>query len=305
MSRRSLKVSLEGIRVLDAIDRQGSFAAAAAELCVVTSSITHVVRNLEADLVLNLFDRSGRRARFTREGRMLLERGRHLLAQAAQFDAEVQLIATGWEAQLVLSVDQVLRLAPLNPLFAAFCKAAPQTSLKVQREAAAGSWDALLDGRADLVVGAPAAGPPGGGYESMPLCTIKFVLAVAPQHPLAHVDGVIADDELARHRSVILGDTTRGLPHLQYGLVQNRNCLSVPDSDAKLQAILLGIGCGFLPERLAKQHVRAGRLALLRVETPHPPSQSTLAWRAGENGRALKWWIEQLTRPRLAQGLFF
>ena len=65
------------------------------------------------------------------------------------------------------------------------------------------------------------------------------------------------------------------------------------------------VRCGFLPERLAKQHVRAGRLVLLRVETPHPPSQSTLAWRAGENGRALKWWIEQLTRPRLAQGLFF
>ncbi len=305
MTRHSLKVSLEGLRVLDAIDRRGSFSAAAAELCVVTSSITHVVRNLEAELSLNLFDRSGRRARYTREGRTLLERGRHLLAQAARFDAEVQLIATGWEAQLVLSVDQVLRMAPLIPLFGAFFKAAPQTSLHVRREAAAGSWDALLSGRADLVVGAPAAGPPGGGYESAPLCTLKFVLAVAPQHPLARLEGVIADDELARHRSVIIGDTTRFLPHLQYGLVQNRNCLSVPDTDAKLQAILLGIGCGFLPERLAKQHVRAGRLVLLRVETPHPPSQSTLAWRAGENGRALKWWIEQLTRPRLAQGLFF
>lgn len=305
MTRRQPKVPLEGLKVLDAIDRHGSFAAAAQALFLVTSSITHTIRNLEENLGINLFDRSGRRARFTREGRMLLERGRKLLAQASAFDAEVQLIATGWETQLVLSVDQIIRIEPLMPLVDAFCKAAQQTSLHLRREAAAGSWDALLSGRADLVVGAPADGPPGGSYESAPLYKNTFVLAVAPIHPLARVQGVVAKDELARHRAVILGDTTRGLPHLRYGLQQNRNVLAVPDTDTKVKALLLGTGCGFLPERLARPHVRAGRLVLLKVETLPPPSQSTLAWRAGENGRALKWWIEQLTRPKLAESLFF
>ena len=74
----------------------------------------------------------------------------------------MQLIATGWEPRLVLSVDQVLRMEPLLPLVDAFFKAAPRTSLQLRREAAAGSWDALLSGRADLVIGAPAAGPPAG-----------------------------------------------------------------------------------------------------------------------------------------------
>lgn len=138
MNRRQARVSLDSIRLLDAIERQGSFAAAAQELCVVTSSVTHAVRNLEEDLALNLFDRSGRRARFTREGSLVLEKGRALLAQAAGFDAQVQLIATGWEPRLVLSVDQVLRMQPLIPLVHAFFSAAPQTSLQVKREAAAG-----------------------------------------------------------------------------------------------------------------------------------------------------------------------
>lgn len=84
-----------------------------------------------------------------------------------------------------------------------------------------------------------------------------------------------------------------------------RNCLAAPDTEAKLQAILLGIGCGFLPERLARRHVRAGQLVLLRVETPHPPSQSTLAWQAGENGSGLRWWVERLSRPELAETLFY
>jgi DNA-binding transcriptional LysR family regulator len=305
MNRRQARVSLDAIRVLDAIERHGSFAAAAQELCVVTSSITHAVRNIEDDVGLTLFDRSGRRARLTREGRLVLDQGRGLLVHAAAFDAEVQRIATGWEPRLVVSVDQVLRMEPLIPLAEAFLVAAPLTSLAVRREAAAGSWDALLAGRADLVIGAPAGGPPGGGYETAPLCEIRFVLAVAPTHPLAAIDGTIADEELAKHRAVLLGDTTRALPNLQYGLMHNRLSFCVPDTETKLQAILLGVGVGFLPERLARPHLRAGRLAALSVATPHPPSRCTLAWRSGENGRALAWWIDQLRRPRIAQRLFF
>jgi DNA-binding transcriptional LysR family regulator len=305
MAKRLHKLSLDNLRVLDAIDRHGSFAAAAQELCVVTSSVTHVIRNIEQNLGLTLFDRSGRSARFTGDGRQLLDKGRVLLQRAAEFDEEVQLLATGWETSLIISLDQVIRMEPLVPLFEDFCKEAAGTSLHVRREAVAGTWDALLSGRADLVVGAPAGGPPGGGYETLPLFRIKFVFAVAPAHPLARLKGVIPNSEIARHRSVIVGDTTRSLPRLPRGLTDSRNCLSVPDAETKLDAILTGIGCGFLPSRLAEPHVKVGRLVSLKAETPCPPSQATLAWRAGENGRALRWWIGQLTRPGLAERLFF
>ena len=147
--------------------------------------------------------------------------------------------------------------------------------------------------------------PPGGGYETAPLHLIKLVPAVSPRHRPAACEGVIADCELTQYRAVLVGDTTRALPLLQYGLLQNRSFLSVPDTDAKLQAILLGIGCGFLPERLARSQVRAGRLKVLRVETPLPPGQSTLAWRAGENGRAPRWWVDQLSRAQMARKLYF
>lgn len=305
MTRRQTKVPLESIRVLDAIDRHGSFAAAAQELCVVTSAVTHAVRNLEQSLGLMLFDRSGRRARFTREGRLLLDKGRALLAHAAAFDAEVQLVATGWEPSLVVTVDQMVGMDPLLPLAERFFRAAPDTSLHLRREAVAGTWDALVSGRADLIVGAPGDGPPGGGFESVPMFRINFVFAAVPDHPLAKLAGVIPNSEVARHRSVSIGDTARDLPHLPRGLLDSRNSLWVPDNQAKLQAILLGVGVGFLPRPIAEPHVRAGRLKLLRVETPHPPSQATLAWRAGDNGRALRWWVGELTRLEVAAKLFF
>lgn len=305
MARRQHRVNLEQLRVLDAIERHGSFAAAAQAMFVVTSAITHTVRNLESNLGLTIFDRSGRNVRFTTEGRTLLHKGRHLLARAAEFDEDVQRLATGWETKLVLSIDQLVRIEPLLPLVAAFFETAPRTSLHLGREAVSGSCDALLSGRADIVVGAPAPGPAGGGFESVVLHETRFVLVAAPGHPLARQTGPIGPRELAQTRSVIVGDTARAIPQLPFGLLDNRYTLAVPDGDAKLQAILLGVGCGFLPQGRARPHVKAGRLVLLdaQVLLP-PPSQNTLAWRAGENGRALRWWIAELTKPEVAKRLF-
>ncbi len=304
MTKRHQRVSLESLRLLDAIDRQGSFGAAAQELGVVTSAITHAIRNLEENLGMTLFDRSGRRSRFTSKGRALLESGRPLLARADAFDEEVQHLATGWEPRLVISVDQVMRVEPLMPVAAEFFAVAPRTSLQIRREAAAGSWDALMSGRADLIFGAPAGGHPGGGFESAVLGARQFVLAVASDHPLASRKGKISRDEISSVRAVVLGDTTRALPHLPYGLKDNALSLSVPDPVTKLEAILLGIGCGFLLAKVAEPLVREGRLAVLDVDMPHPPGESRIAWRSGETGRALKWWIDRLTDPSFAETLF-
>lgn len=305
MTRRQHKVGLESLHLLDAIERHGSFAAAARELFVVTSAVTHAVRNLEEQLGLTLFDRSGRRARFTSEGRELLARGRPLLEHAARFDADVQLLATGWEASFALCVDQVIRTEPLMRMIDDFARVAPHTTLHLRREAVAGTWDALLAGRADLVAGAPGDGPPGGGYESAPLYTIRFVFAVAPRHPLARIKGVIPAAEIARHRAVLVGDTTRGLPRWPLSLLDSRTALTVPDAQARLQALLLGVGCGFVPARMAAPYVRTGKLVTLKVEQAHPPSASLLAWRAGENGRALRWWIARLTRSGVGARLIY
>ena len=95
------------------------------------------------------------------------------------------------------------------------------------------------------------------------------------------------------------------MPRLPRSLLDSLNVLSVPEAEAKLQAILQGIDCGLLPHRLAAPHIEAGRLVSLRVETPRPPLQDNLTWRASENGRALRWWIKRLTDPGLAESLFY
>jgi len=43
---------------------------------------------------------------------------------------------------------------------------------------------------------------------------------------------------------------------------------------------------------------------LLKVKIPHPPSDSAIAWRAGEGSRALRWWVQRLTMPSFVRRLF-
>ena len=71
------KITLEALEILDAIERKGSFAAAAESLFRVPSAITYSIRKLEEDLEVALFNRSGHRATLTEAGQELLQEGRH------------------------------------------------------------------------------------------------------------------------------------------------------------------------------------------------------------------------------------
>ncbi len=72
-------ISLE---ILDAIDRQGSIAAAAEKLHKVPSAVTYSVHKLEQDLWVSLFGKEERRSVMTPAGQLLLSEGRELLAAA-------------------------------------------------------------------------------------------------------------------------------------------------------------------------------------------------------------------------------
>ncbi|MEO8752894.1 MAG: LysR family transcriptional regulator [Casimicrobiaceae bacterium] len=294
-----MRLSLEALAALDAIDRRGSFAAAGLELDRVPSAITYTVRRMEEDLDVLLFDRRGHRAQFTPAGRTLLAEGRVLLAAAGDIEQRVRRVATGWEAELRIAVDTLIPLARVFPLIAAFdadCRAlrSAHTQLRIAREVLGGTWDALAEGRADLVLGASGDAPAGGGYRLRVLADTTSVFAVAPRHPLATAPEPLTEADIARHRAVVVTDTSRRLAPRSMGVLSGQDTLAVPDLEAKLAAQVLGLGCGFLPLALAAPHLAAGRLVARTVETPRPPQRVHAAWRTPRPGKALAWWIDAI-----------
>jgi len=296
-----MKLSLDALQALEAIARRGSFAAAAEELHRVPSAITYTVQKLEQDLDIPLFDRSGHRAALTPAGEALLQEGRHLLRAADALESHVRRVATGFEAQLRIAVSDLLPLTLVYPLIADFYRAQSGTRLQLLREVYGGSWDALIAGRADIALGAPGEGPPGGGYATHLLGMLQFVFAVAPDHPLAAMPEPLAKETILAHRAIAAADSSRSLTPRTSGILTGQDVFTVPDMDAKLAAHLAGLGVGYLPRVLAEHHAAQGTLVIKQVEEEKPVAPFFLAWRTSGAGKAQQWFIERLTKLELPE----
>lgn len=294
-----MRLTLDALAVLDAIARKGSFAAAAEELYRVPSAITYTMNKLEQDLKADLFDRSGHRAKLTPAGEKLLQDGRHLLRAAQELELSVKRVATGWEAELTLAVDDLVSLSSIYPLIADFYAENAGTQLRIITEVLGGSWDALMTGRADLAIGASGEGPPGGGYATHLLGDMEFVFVVSPGHPLAAATDPLTSEDILQHRAVASADSSRNLPPRTSYLLSGQDVLTVPDMRAKLEAHRLGLGVGFVPRSLIKDDLAVGRLIIKKVTCPGPVPRLFIAWRGSNTGKALAWFLGRLEDEKL------
>lgn len=299
-----MKLSLEALQLLDAIELRGSFAAAAAALHRVPSAVTHAIRKLEEELGAHLFQKEGRRAVLTPAGRILLEEGRRLLREAEALERRVQRMAKGWEAELRIAVDNVIDFATLIPLIQAFDQEDSGTRLRFCHEVLGGTWDALLSGRADLAIAAQGDPPASSGIGVHLWGEMQFVLAVAPHHPLATAPDPIPPDVLAQHRVVAIADSSRTMEARSMGLPTGQTTITVPSLSAKALAQMAGLGIGHLPLDLARREADAGRL-VIKQEQDNPLSRCRLylAWRTKAPGKALIWFRDQLSSEAWRQRL--
>ena len=299
----NMRLTLEAIEVLDAIDRKGSFASAANELHRVPSAITYSVKQLEEDLGIELFDRKGHRAVLTAAGRELLTEGRRLLIAASDLECRVQQVAKGWESELRIAVDTIIGIDKLYGVVEEFYRQESGTRLRFMREVLAGTWDALASGRADLAVGASGDAPAGRSFARCPIGRIEMRFAAAPFHPICTEAIPLTEETILKYRAVSVADTSRLLAPRTVGLISGQETLSVPSMENKAAAQVAGLGVGFLPRWIAEREAQAGRLRILEVAAAHPGGEVVAAWRPGQEGKALKWFAKRLEDPLVAAEL--
>jgi DNA-binding transcriptional LysR family regulator len=316
----------EALAMMDVIARTGSFAAAARELGKVPSALTYNVRQLEDALDVLLFDRRSRQARLTAAGEELLNEGRRLLDQIDAVANRVKRVATGWETQLTIAVDGVISRVTMFELSEAFFalkppgppasdaaepgRSGPGTRLRLRTEVLAGTWEALSSGQADLAIGVGMSSDvaPPSGMQLRPLGELEFVFAVAPHHPLASFEGTIPEAEMLRHRAVAVADSAQRSSPITVNLLPGQDVFTVASTQAKLEAQLRCLGCGYLPEPIARDHIVAGRLVVKSTHRAPRRVRLGYAWR-GTNGSgttgglALRWWIDQLESPTTRRAL--
>ncbi|RDH82738.1 MAG: LysR family transcriptional regulator [endosymbiont of Galathealinum brachiosum] len=289
-----MKLTLDALIVLDAIHRQGSFAAAAETLHRVPSAITYSMKKLEQDLNTPLFNRAGHRAKLTESGKFLLDEGRHLLEAVSELENQVKKVSRGWEIELNIAIADMLPIEGLLELINEFYQQQSGTRIRLHSEVYGGTWDALMSNRADLVIGAPDNGPTGGGYHVRKLCQIDWIFVIAADHPLAKIQTPIPEDIISKYRVIAVADTSRNLPPRTAGIYSGQDIFTVPNFKTKIKAHIMGMGVGFLPRYFVQNEIEQGLLIEKEVETGHQTATSYLAWRTGKTGRSLQWFIDKL-----------
>jgi DNA-binding transcriptional LysR family regulator len=290
------RITLESLEVLDAIDRKGSFAAAAASLYRVPSKVTYTVKRLEDDLGVTLFRREGRRSVLTPSGRLLLEQGREILEAADRLVESTRQFDRGWESRLRIAIDAVFGLEVMAGAISDFCRLQPGTEIDFSEEVLGGSWEAIIEGRVDLIVGAPDEPIDRRGLCVRPFLTTPWVYAVAPGHPLARIERALSADMQRQHRMVVVKDSSRNQPALTRRVFEQQPRILVSSIEQKIAAQVEGLGAGYLPRPRIEHLLASGRLVEVPLQEPPPPTPSFLVWRKDNRGKALAWFVDHLAK---------
>src|SRR5258707_3475248 len=177
-------VTLDQLRTFIAAADEGSFSAAGRKLRRAQSVVSQTIANLEAQLGVTLFDRTGRYPQLTGEGRALLVDAREVAAGIDGFKAKAKGMAAGLEPELSVVIDVMFPIAAITVAAAAFVGTFPETPLRVYVEALGAVIQPVLDGRCGLgVIGTLALVPE--GFSRARLVSFEIVSVMSPRPLLA------------------------------------------------------------------------------------------------------------------------
>ena len=145
-------MELKNLRTFQAVVDQGSYQKAADGLGYTQSTVTAHIQQLEEELGVPLFERTGRRMVLTQVGERALAQARELLAAA---DRLAQLGRAGYELSGTLRVDmaETLLCYKTQTVIQTFRKLAPQVRLIIRSRNCLDIVENVRSGVCDLGVG--------------------------------------------------------------------------------------------------------------------------------------------------------
>jgi DNA-binding transcriptional LysR family regulator len=247
-----------------AVAREGSFTAASASLHKSQPAVSKLVRNLEDELGVELFDRGSYRAALSDAGRLFYERAAAVVEETDALRSFGMELGGKIEPIVRLAIEAAAPLAPIMTVLRDVRERFPAVRLELSTERLAGAADALHEERADLVV-ATRLGVRSEKVEAAHFCSVRIVPLARFDHPLATCGVPIPPVLLRTHPQIVLRDSARGSDSPSLNVLEGGLRWSVTDVAAKRDIILAGMGWGGLPEHVAAGDLADGVLVALQV----------------------------------------
>ena len=258
-----MEPDLAQLRALAAVVDTGSFDAAAAALHVTPSAVSQRIKALEQS-VGQVVVRRSRPARATEAGLVHLRLARQIQALVEQAAAEApddDAASSRVRVSLAVNADSLDTwvLPALAPL-------AGQVTFELHREDQSVTADLLRDGSVMAAITSDAS--PVQGCRSVPLGMMRYRPMAAPGFVDRWFPAGPGPGQLGRAPMVVFDRLDR----LQDDYLRPRAPAAepprhhVPASRSFVDALVLGLGWGMLPDLQAREHLDAGRLVLLEPD---------------------------------------
>lgn len=250
--------SSDNVAVFLAVLDHGSFSAAARALGRVPSAVSMAIAQLEAELDLQLFDRSSRNVRATESARALEAEARQMAGQLRRLQAHALSLHQGLERHLTLAIAPELLSAPWHQPLARLAEEFPSLEVAVLSAPQADALRMLYDGSAQLAL----------IYERtrvderesfQELGSEVLVAVISPQHPQARErNGGFRWEDLVDIRQIAI--VSRDTQTQDERILISRKVWRTDSHLATLGLVQAGLGWAYLPKRLAAPLLETGEL---------------------------------------------
>src|SRR5262245_12727121 len=264
MIRSSPDVTYDQLIAFLRVADDGAFTAASRTLHKSQPAVSKLVRNLEEELGVALFDRSQYRATLTAAGRLFHERAAAAIESTEALRTFGMQLAGAAEPIVRLAIEAVTPIAPIITSLRVVQRRFPAVRIELSTERLAGAVDALRDDRAEIVV-ATRLGTRGARLETARFCDVRIHAVARRDHPLATCGRPIPPALLRAHPQIVLRDSAHDPESPSLNVVEGGLRWSLTDVMAKRDVILAGMGWGGLPEHIITDALCSGTLVRLQV----------------------------------------
>jgi DNA-binding transcriptional LysR family regulator len=246
-----------------------SFTRAAEKLFLTQPSVTSQVKNLEDELRLRLFDRTGQRLALTPAGRVLQEYATRIAGICGEAEQALAELRGDTAGRLTLAASTTIAQYLLPALAGAFIREHPGVELDIMSANTEGAVAALVEGRVRLAL---IEGPPGRtDVKTETFIEDRLPLIVPPGHEWAEA-GSIDAGKLARaplilreHGSGTREVVERALRKAGLELKKLRVVMELDSTEAVKSAVRAGLGVGFVSEWALSRELALGLLKEIPV----------------------------------------
>ena len=254
------------LRVFAEVARQGSVLRAAETLHLSAPAVSLQIKEVETQVGLQLFDRTGRRMALTTAGEYFVVYARRLLATLKETQDAMARFSRLESGRLTIGMVSAAKYF-LPQLLAAFHKEHPAIDVRLKLGSREQFGPLMQANEVDLcIMGRPPRDVP---CRAEPFAMHPHVLITAPDHPFAKGEDVPV--AALAHESFIVREPESGTrmafqEFLDQHRIQPSFVMEMPSNEAIKQAVMAGMGVSLLSLHTISLELTHGLIAVPTVE---------------------------------------